>query len=145
MTKNKKTKKRKINWKKRFSNKLFLMSLISTILLLITQLGLFPIPPDFEAIVNSILTLLALGGVLTDPTTDSMWDSDMALSDISSDEHDSMMYENAGRKFAHLNGLEEKINELGMENFFNYEEYGRQQMQDGTMINENKQDNIPEG
>lgn len=143
MKKNKK--KRRINWKKRFSNKLFLMSLISTILLLITQLGLFPIPPDFEAIVNSILTLLALGGVLTDPTTDSMWDSDMALSDISSDEHDSMMYENAGRKFAHLNGLEEKINELGMENFFNYEEYGRQQMQDGTMINENKQDNIPEG
>ena len=143
MKKNKK--KRRINWKKRFSNKLFLMSLISTILLLITQLGLFPIPPDFEAIVNSILTLLALGGVLTDPTTDSMWDSDMALSDISSDEHDSMMYENAGRKFAHLNGLEEKINELGMENFFNYEEYGRQQMQDGVMINEDKQDNIPEG
>lgn len=141
----KKNKKRRINWKKRFSNKLFLMSLISTVLLLITQLGLFPIPPDFEAIVNSVLTLLALGGVLTDPTTDSMWDSDMALSDISSDEHDSMMYENAGRKFAHLNGLEEKINELGMDSFFNYEEYGRQQMQDGVMINENKQDNIPEG
>jgi phi LC3 family holin len=143
MKKNKK--KRRINWKKRFSNKLFLMSLISTVLLLITQLGLFPIPPDFEAIVNSVLTLLALGGVLTDPTTDSMWDSDMALSDISSDEHDSMMYENAGRKFAHLNGLEEKINELGMESFFNYEEYGRQQMQDGIMMDEDKQDNIPEG
>lgn len=141
----KKTKKRRINWKKRFSNKLFLTSLLSTILLLITQLGIFPIPPDLEGILNSILTLLALGGVLTDPTTDSMWDSDMALSDISSDEHDSMMYENAGRKFAHLNGLEEKINELGMESFFNYEEYGRQQMQDGIMMDENKQDNIPEG
>lgn len=143
MKKNKK--KRRINWKKRFSNKLFLMSLISTILLLITQLGLFPIPPDFEAIVNSILTLLALGGVLTDPTTDSMWDSDMALSDISSDEHDEMMYENAGRKFAQLNGLEDKLSELDMSDYFNYAEYGRQQMQDGTMINENKQDNIPEG
>ena len=141
----KKTKKRRINWKKRFSNKLFLTSLLSTILLLITQLGLFPIPPDFEAIVNSVLTLLALGGVLTDPTTDSMWDSDMALSDISSDEHDEMMYENAGRKFAQLNGLEDKLNELGMGEYFNYAEYGRQQMQDGTMINEDKQDNIPEG
>lgn len=141
----KKTKKRRINWKKRFSNKLFLTSLLSTILLLITQLGIFPIPPDLEGILNSILTLLALGGVLTDPTTDSMWDSDMALSDISSDEHDEMMYENAGRKFAQLNGLEDKLNELGMGEYFNYAEYGRQQMQDGVMIDENKQDNIPEG
>ena len=141
----KKTKKRRINWKKRFSNKLFLTSLLSTILLLITQLGIFPIPPDLEGILNSILTLLALGGVLTDPTTDSMWDSDMALSDISSDEHDEMMYENAGRKFAQLNGLEDRLSELGMSDYFNYAEYGRQQMQDGTMINENKQDNIPEG
>ena len=141
----KKTKKRRINWKKRFSNKLFLTSLLSTILLLITQLGIFPIPPDLEGILNSILTLLALGGVLTDPTTDSMWDSDMALSDISSDEHDEMMYENAGRKFAQLNGLEDKLSELDMSDYFNYAEYGRQQMQDGTMINENKQDNIPEG
>jgi phi LC3 family holin len=143
MKKNKK--KRRINWKKRFSNKLFLMSLISTVLLLITQLGLFPIPPDFEAIVNSVLTLLALGGVLTDPTTDGMWDSDMALSEEDSYTHDEMMCENAGKKFAQLNGLEDKLSEFGMSEYFNYAEYGRQQMQDGIMINENKQDNIPEG
>lgn len=142
MVKKKKTKKRKINWKKRFSNKLFLTSLISTILLLITQLGIFPIPPDFEAIINSILTLLALGGVLTDPTTDSLWDSDMALSDETSEEHDSLIYENAGRKFANLNGLDSKLSELGLDSFFDYEEYGRQQMQDGFMLDSSKNDSV---
>ena len=145
MTKNKKAKKRKINWKKRFNNKLFLTSLLSTILLLITQLGIFPIPPELEGILNSILTLLAMCGVLTDPTTEGMWDSDMALSDEDSYTRDEMMCENIGRKFAQLNGLEDKLNELGMGEYFNYAEYGRQQMQDGDTINENKQDNIPEG
>ena len=128
MNKNKKTKKRKINWSKRFSNKLFLMSLASTILLLITQLGLFPIPPDLEGIINSILTLLALGGVLTDPTTDGMWDSDMALSDETSEEHDSIMYEHAGKKLADLEGLSQKLHEIGASDFFDYESYGRQQL-----------------
>lgn len=127
--KNKKNKKRrKINWSKRFSNKLFLMSLASTVLLLITQLGLFPIPPDLEGIINSVLTLLALGGVLTDPTTDGMWDSDMALSEESSEEHDSAMYENAGKKFAELDGLSQKLNEIGAGDYFDYEAYGRQQL-----------------
>lgn len=121
-------KRRKINWSKRFSNKLFLTSLASTVLLLITQLGLFPIPPDSEGIVNSILTLLTLGGVLTDPTTDGMWDSDMALSEESSAEHDSAIYENVGRKFAELDGLNQKLNKLGLSDYFDYEAYGRQQL-----------------
>ena len=125
----KKTKKRrKINWSKRFSNKLFLMSLASTILLLITQLGLFPIPPDLEGIINSVLTLLALGGVLTDPTTDSLWDSEQALSDETSEEHDAIVHENAGRKFAELNGLSKQLEEIGATDYFDYEAYGRQQL-----------------
>jgi phi LC3 family holin len=128
MVKKKKTKKRKINWKKRFSNKLFLTSLVSTILLLITQLGIFPIPPDFEAIINSILTLLALGGVLTDPTTDGMWDSDLGASDESYNDAQDAMNENAGRKIAELNGLEDKLSELGMSEYFDYAEYGRRQL-----------------
>ena len=123
-----KTKKRKINWKKRFSNKLFLTSLISTLLLLITQLKIFPIPPDFEAIINSVLTLLALGGVLTDPTTEGMWDSDLGASDESYDDAQDAMNENAGRKIAELNGLEDKLAELGMSEYFDYAEYGRRQL-----------------
>lgn len=126
--KKKAKKRRKINWSKRLSNKVFLMSLVSTILLLITQLNLFPIPENLEAIINSVLTLLALGGVLVDPTTDGMWDSDMGLSDETSYEHDSIMFENAGRKLASLDGLTDKLDEIGISEYFNYEEYGRQQL-----------------
>ena len=52
----------------------------------------------------------------------------MALSDESSEEHDSAMYENAGKKFAELDGLSQKLNEIGAGDYFNYEAYGRQQL-----------------
>lgn len=128
-------KRRRINWSKRLSNKVFLMSLISTVLLLITQLGIFPIPENLEAIFNSVLTLLALGGVLTDPTTDGMWDSEVGLSDETSVDvkihmnvMEHSMNENAGRKIAELNGLSKQLDEIGASEYFNYEEYGRQQL-----------------
>ena len=143
-------KKKRMNIKKRFKNKLFLSSLVSTIILLVTQLGIFPIPENYETIVNGFLTLFALGGVLVDPTTDGMWDSDIGLSNESSTEFEAHLNASAGRKIAELNGLKDELDKIGANDFFNYEEYGRQQMLDGSMeidivVKENKQGNIPKG
>lgn len=128
-------KRRKINWSKRLSNKVFLMSLVSTILLLITQLDLFPIPDNLEAIINSVLTLLALGGVLVDPTTDGMWDSDVGLSDETSNDMQNHMNANAGRKIAELNGLNKELDKIGASEYFDYEAYGRQQLTNDMSAN----------
>lgn len=68
----------KINWKLRFTNKTTLLAIISTVILLAQQLG-FELPNNISEVVNTILTLLVLLGVVTDPTTHGISDSGQAL------------------------------------------------------------------
>lgn len=68
----------RINWKLRFTNKTTLLAIISTVILLAQQLG-FELPNNISEVVNTILTLLVLLGVVTDPTTNGISDSGQAL------------------------------------------------------------------
>ena len=75
----------KINWKARFKNKTFVITFITLIIAFVYQvLGMFDIvsPISEESLVN-VLTIgvnfLAMLGVLVDPTTDGINDSDRAL------------------------------------------------------------------
>lgn len=67
-----------INWKLRLQNKTTLLSLASTLFLLLQQLGL-KLPDNIAEVVNTLLTLLVLLGVITDPTTQGLSDSSRAL------------------------------------------------------------------
>lgn len=67
-----------INWKLRFKNKATLIAIASTVILLAQQLGL-KLPDNIEDVVNTVLTLLVLLGVVTDPTTEGISDSPKAL------------------------------------------------------------------
>ncbi|MDN5269533.1 phage holin [Streptococcus vestibularis] len=68
----------KINWKLRFKNKATLSAIVATIILLAQQLGL-KLPDNISEVVNTALTLLVLLGVVSDPTTQGLSDSDNAL------------------------------------------------------------------
>lgn len=76
----------KINWKVRFKNKVFLTSFISLIVgFVYSLLSLFDIFPDVTKnnvleIVNQVLTFLGLIGVIVDPTTAGISDSNRAMS-----------------------------------------------------------------
>ena len=76
---------KKINWKVRFKNKVWLTSFISLIVgFIYNLLNLFDIfPPVTENlvmnIVSQILTFLGLFGVIADPTTEGLYDSQRAL------------------------------------------------------------------
>lgn len=75
----------KINWKVRFKNKVFLMSFISLIVgFVFSMLALFDIYPKVTQslimqIVDQCLTFLGLVGVIVDPTTAGLEDSDRAM------------------------------------------------------------------
>lgn len=76
-----------INWKVRTKNKAFWLALIPAVLLLIQQvLAVFGVALDFGelqnqlmAIVSSVFALLAIMGVVADPTTAGVGDSIQAL------------------------------------------------------------------
>ena len=76
-----------INWKIRIKNKNFWIAMIPAILLLIQQIaGIFGISIDlgdlgdkFLAVINTIFVILALVGVVSDPTTTGISDSEQAL------------------------------------------------------------------
>lgn len=68
----------RINWKLRFKNKATLTAIAATIILLAQQLGL-KLPENIAEVVNTALTLLVLLGVVSDPTTQGLSDSDNAL------------------------------------------------------------------
>lgn len=76
-----------INWKVRLKNKEFWMSLIPAILLLIQVVAApFGLVLDFGelgnqllAIVNAIFAILAIFGIVIDPTTAGVGDSAQAL------------------------------------------------------------------
>ncbi len=76
-----------INWKIRFKNKTFWLALIPAVLLLAQQVaGLFGVALDFGqikdqlvAIVGTVFTLLAILGIVADPTTAGVGDSEQAM------------------------------------------------------------------
>lgn len=86
---------KKINWKVRFKNKVWLTSFISLIVgFIFNLLKLFEVYPPFTentimSIVGQFLTFLGLFGFIADPTTEGMFDSERALSyeEPWSDEH----------------------------------------------------------
>lgn len=66
-----------INLKARLRNKAFWVGLISAIVLLIQQLGFKDlIPSNYADIVNSILTILAMLGIIIDTSTSGISDQD---------------------------------------------------------------------
>ena len=76
----------KINWKVRFKNKVWLTSFIALIVSFVfTLLAIFDVYPKVTQntilhIVNQLLEFLALIGVIVDPTTEGLGDSQRALS-----------------------------------------------------------------
>lgn len=63
-----------IDWNARLKNKAFWVSMISAIVLLCQQLGLNIIPNDYSAIINSVLTILAMLGIVVDTSTPGISD-----------------------------------------------------------------------
>ena len=75
----------RINWKVRFKNKVWLGSLLSLIVgFVYSMLALFDVFPTVTEnhvvqLVNQVLTFLGLIGVIVDPTTAGIGDSERAL------------------------------------------------------------------
>lgn len=76
-----------INWKVRIKNKNFWLALIPAVILLIQAVGaVFGYKWDFvvlnqqlAAVINALFTVLAILGVVTDPTTAGVADSAQAM------------------------------------------------------------------
>lgn len=69
----------KINWKLRLQSKFFWVALISLIVLLSQQLGFDIFPKNWEEVLNTVLSILILLGVINDPTTAGINDSEQAM------------------------------------------------------------------
>ena len=75
----------KINWKVRFKNKVWLGSFLSLIVgFIYSMLALFDVFPQVTQnlvvqLLNKVLTFLGLIGVIVDPTTAGLGDSDRAM------------------------------------------------------------------
>lgn len=76
-----------INWKVRIRNKSFWLALVPAVLLLV-QVCAAPFGYDFDlgglgteltAIVNALFAVLSILGVVSDPTTEGVGDSERAL------------------------------------------------------------------
>lgn len=67
-----------INWKLRLQNKVTLIALIGSIFLMLQQFGLV-IPDNIKDGVNTLVYILVLLGVVSDPTTSGISDSKRAL------------------------------------------------------------------
>ena len=76
----------KINWRVRFKNKVWLGSFLSLIVgFIYSMLALFDVFPQVTQnlvlqLMNQVLTFLGLIGVIVDPTTAGIGDSDRAMS-----------------------------------------------------------------
>ena len=76
-----------INWKVRIANKDFWMAMIPAVLLLIQAIGApLGLVLDFGelgnqllAIVNAVFAVLTILGIVNDPTTNGMGDSNLAM------------------------------------------------------------------
>lgn len=75
----------KINWKVRFKHKPFLVALFALVMLLVQQVASFfgvdttIYNEQVTDLFNTVLAILVLLGVVSDPTTDGMSDSDQAM------------------------------------------------------------------
>ena len=75
----------KLNWKVRFKNKVWLGSFLSLIVgFIYSLLALFDVFPEVTQslvlqLMNQVLTFLGLIGVIVDPTTAGLGDSERAL------------------------------------------------------------------
>nr|UWI10132.1 MAG: holin [Bacteriophage sp.] len=67
-----------INFKLRLQNKATLVALISAIFLMLQQFGL-NIPSNIQEGVNTFVVILVILGIVTDPTTKGLGDSEQAL------------------------------------------------------------------
>lgn len=78
----------KINWTVRFKNKTFLAALVALVVTFVYDLlAMFDIVPKVGedmvmSLCNTVLTLLVAVGVLADPTTKGLADSDNAMTYI---------------------------------------------------------------
>ena len=77
----------KINWKVRIKNKAFWLSMVPAVLLLIQAAGAVcgftldfgDLGNNFMTLVNAVFAVLALLGIVNDPTTAGVGDSSRAL------------------------------------------------------------------
>ena len=75
----------KLNWKVRFKNKVWLGSFLSLIVgFVYSMLALFDVFPEVTQslvlqLINQVLTFLGLIGVIVDPTTAGIGESDRAM------------------------------------------------------------------
>ena len=67
-----------INFKLRLQNKTTLVALISAVFLMLQQFGL-NIPINIQEGVNTFVVILVILGIVTDPTTKGVGDSERAL------------------------------------------------------------------
>ncbi|ARU13073.1 holin [Streptococcus phage P0094] len=67
-----------INLKLRLQNKATLVALISAVFLMLQQFGL-NIPSNIQEGINTLVTILVILGIVTDPTTKGIADSERAL------------------------------------------------------------------
>ena len=78
----------KMNWKVRIRNKVFWISLISALALLAQAVAavfgytidLTTLVGKIQAVINAVFALLVILGVVVDPTTDGIQDSNRAMS-----------------------------------------------------------------
>jgi len=71
----------KINWKVRLQSYPFWVAVFALIGLIVTDLGLMDLG-HYEKYVDAILLVLVAGGIVTDPTTSGLTDSQQVLSYI---------------------------------------------------------------
>lgn len=69
----------KINWKLRLQRKSFWVALIGLVAILSQQLGIKFLPNNVADITNTILAIGVLVGIINDPTTAGLTDSNQAL------------------------------------------------------------------
>lgn len=69
----------KLNWSIRLKNRTFWVALASAVVLLAQQLGLDFLPENTMEIVNTILLIGTILGIVVDPTTDGVSDSQLVL------------------------------------------------------------------
>ena len=69
----------KINWRVRLRNKTFWSTLVPLLVLLTQQLGLNWVPENWESIFTTVMAILTVVGIINDPTTAGIKDSEQAL------------------------------------------------------------------
>ena len=69
----------KINWRVRLRNKTFWVTLVPLLVLLTQQLGLNWVPQNWESIFTTVMAILTVVGIINDPTTSGIKDSEQAL------------------------------------------------------------------